>query len=71
MPDGANNNNRVPLREYLEMRFDTLEQKFDDGFGDHETRLRRLENERPVRTLSEIGAGILSVIALAWANWRK
>lgn len=65
------NNNRVPLRDYMEMRLDAIEGKLDTVIADYEARLRCLEKERPLRTLSEIGAGVLSVIALAWANWRK
>lgn len=67
----ANNNNRVPLREYIELRLNNIEEKLDAVVEDHEERIRCLEKERPVRTISEVGAGLLSVIALAWANWRK
>jgi hypothetical protein len=59
------NNNRVPLRELIELRFDTLEEKLDTLSQDHEERLRCLEKQSPWRTLSEIAAGAVAVVALA------
>ena len=55
-------NGRVSLREYLELRFDALDERLEQ-LGDHEMRIRALERERPFRTIVEVITGIVAVIA--------
>ena len=43
-------NGRVSLRDYLELRFDALDQRLDDVLPDHEDRIRTLEKRGPWRT---------------------
>jgi len=58
-------NNRVSLRDYIELRFDSLDKRLDEILPDHETRIRVLEKREPWRTLAEAATSIGTVIAIA------
>ena len=53
-------NNRVPLREYLEYRFNRLEEMF----GDHEKRLRRLERQAPLSWIATVVVAVASAFGI-------
>lgn len=57
------NDGRVSLREFLELRFDALDERLE-RLDDHEARIRTLEKERPFRTLGEAITGIIAVVAV-------
>lgn len=63
MSQGGSSNGRVSLREYLELRFDALDERLDEILPDHEDRIRVLEKREPQRTLIEIGTGLVAVVA--------
>jgi len=63
-PDSAPNNGRVSLREYLELRFDALDERLDEILPDHETRIRTLEKREPWRSLAEAGSALVAVAAI-------
>jgi len=54
-------NGRVSLRDYIELRFDALDQRLDTILPDHETRIRSLEKREPWRTAIE-GVAVLGGI---------
>ena len=63
-------NGRVSLREYIELRFDDLEEKLDlqqqhcrTCLDDHEVRVRSLEKREPVRNVAEAIIGAVAVAA--------
>ena len=58
-------NGRVSLRDYLELRFDALDQRLDDVLPDHEDRIRTLEKREPWRTAIEGIAVLGGVIGTA------
>ena len=58
-------NNRVSLRDYIELRFDSLDKRLDEILPDHETRIRTLEKREPWRSLAEAGSAIVAVAAIA------
>jgi hypothetical protein len=65
-------NGRVSLREYIEARFDALEEKlavqqahYQSCMDDHEGRIRDLEKREPVRNVAEAVIGIVAVAAAA------
>jgi len=58
-------NERVPLREFIEQRFDALDKRLDEILPDHENRIRTLERREPWRSLAEAGTAIGTVIAIA------
>jgi hypothetical protein len=53
----------VTLREYLELRFDALDERLE-RIDDHEDRIRMLEKARPFRTLAEAITGIIALVAM-------
>jgi len=63
-PDSAPNNGRVSLREYLELRFDALDERLDEILPDHEKRIRTLEKREPWRSLAEAGSALVAVAAI-------
>jgi len=58
-------NERVPLRDFIELRFDALDKRLDEILPDHEKRIRVLERREPWRTLAEAGTAIGTAIAIA------
>ena len=65
-------NGRVGLREFLELRFDGIDKRLDDYCDrqervaeDHEKRLRSLEKQTPWRTLAEATTGVVAMVAVA------
>ena len=52
----------VSLREYLELRFDALDERLEQ-LGDHETRIRALERDRPRRNIIEAIIAIVAALA--------
>ena len=54
-------NGRVSLRDYIELRFDALDQRLDTILPDHEERIRSLEKREPWRTAIE-GVAVLGGI---------
>jgi len=63
--DTSPTNDSVSLRDYLELRFDALDQRLDDVLPDHETRIRTLEKREPWRTAIEGIAVLGGVIGTA------
>ena len=61
MPD---ENGRVSLREFIEQRFDALDDRLDQ-LDDHESRLRALEKRDPWRTVIEAITAMIAVVATA------
>ena len=61
-------NGRVSLRDYLEFRFDALDQRLDNVLPDHEARIRTLEKRAPYRTAAEALTGALAIVSAWWAN---
>jgi hypothetical protein len=62
-------NSRVPLRDLIEQRFDSLEQRLDqwrEDHRDHEKRIRTLERREPIRNVVEavVAAGTALGIVL-------
>ena len=68
MPDETNG--RVTLRELIEQRFDSLDQRLDTMLPDHEDRIRVLERREPFRTAAEIVTGAMAMIA-GYLGWRQ
>jgi hypothetical protein len=58
-------NERVSLRDFLEVRFDALDKRLDEILPDHEDRIRALEKREPWRTLAEAATAIGTAIAIA------
>jgi len=62
-PDQVSND-RVSVREYLELRFNALDERLDEILPDHETRIRTLEKREPWRSLAEAGSALVAVAAI-------
>jgi len=61
-------NNRVSLRDYLEQRFDALDNRLDrrDAIvGDHETRIRVIEKQSTWKWIAHIAQGV----GLGLSSW--
>ena len=52
------------MREYLELRFDALDERLDEILPDHEDRIRALEKREPWRSLAEAGSALVAVAAI-------
>ena len=64
--------NRVSLRDYMELRFDALDETLKkdredakEKMGDHEHRIRSLEKRQPIRNAIEIVTGVAAAVGVA------
>jgi len=64
-PPDQVSNDRVSVREYLELRFNALDKRLDEILPDHEDRIRALERREPWRSLAEAGSALVAVAAIA------
>jgi len=62
---GQTPDERVSLRDFIELRFNALDKRLDEILPDHEDRIRALERREPWRTLAEAGTAIGTAIAIA------